>query len=235
VVRVKVVSEPDHGPLTLRQSMLRLAGYVLSAIPFWWGYITAGWEPKKRGWHDFLAKTVSIRAALPLALAWFGGLAAPAADAAETDAPFTQIEASFLTSRPGAFGGEMAAALLYQPLTDRNLLFGPRLSVRGLSGSTGAIAGLQAGIEGNLWVANALGPGFAFDFVGPLGEGASWQPPGWRAQGFALARFKRYEKDGAWAGRVGVSYDSRYQWGFLAGVSLQFSGVPMAFPALLAD
>jgi hypothetical protein len=149
--------------------------------------------------------------------------------------PYTQLEGSFLTSEPSAVGGELGATWLLQPVFERNLLIGPRLSFRAMNGDAGTILGLQAGVEGNLWLVNALGPGFAIDFVGPLKEGDVWLNPGWRVQGFALARFKHFGNEGAWALRAGMQYDSHFHWGILAGVSLQFTGVAEAYPSFLGN
>jgi uncharacterized RDD family membrane protein YckC len=44
------------GRLTLRRSLMRLVGYVLSALPLYAGF---AWilGPQRRGWHDLLAHT----------------------------------------------------------------------------------------------------------------------------------------------------------------------------------
>jgi uncharacterized RDD family membrane protein YckC len=49
----------EGGRLTLRRSLLRLVGYVLSALPVYLGFL---WilGPNRRGWHDRLARTVVI-------------------------------------------------------------------------------------------------------------------------------------------------------------------------------
>jgi len=44
------------GPLTMRHALVRLAGYILSALPLYLGFL---WilGPERRGWHDRLAGT----------------------------------------------------------------------------------------------------------------------------------------------------------------------------------
>ena len=52
---VKVVAK-GGGPVGLRRSLVRLVGYVLSALPCYLGFL---WVlgPQRRGWHDRLADT----------------------------------------------------------------------------------------------------------------------------------------------------------------------------------
>jgi uncharacterized RDD family membrane protein YckC len=46
----------EGGPMTFRRSLLRLAGYLLSSLPVYLGFL---WilGPQRRGWHDRLART----------------------------------------------------------------------------------------------------------------------------------------------------------------------------------
>jgi uncharacterized RDD family membrane protein YckC len=63
VMGLKVVAR-DGGPLTVGRALARWCGYLLSAIPFYLGFL---WilGPTRRAWHDSLAKTevVHVRAA----------------------------------------------------------------------------------------------------------------------------------------------------------------------------
>lgn len=50
------VTPVGGGRLTFKRSLLRLVGYVLSAVPLYLGFL---WilGPQRRGWHDRLART----------------------------------------------------------------------------------------------------------------------------------------------------------------------------------
>jgi len=52
---VKIVAA-DGGPIGLRRSLVRLLGYLVSALPCYLGFL---WilGPQRRGWHDRLAGT----------------------------------------------------------------------------------------------------------------------------------------------------------------------------------
>ena len=57
---VKIVPE-EGGPLLLGRTLLRLFGYLLSALPFYLGFL---WIlcPERLGWHDRLARTEVVYA-----------------------------------------------------------------------------------------------------------------------------------------------------------------------------
>ncbi|MES1208129.1 MAG: RDD family protein [Pseudomonadota bacterium] len=57
---LKVVSG-DGRPLSIAQAALRFVGYLVSALPFYAGFL---WilGPERRGWHDRLARTQVIYA-----------------------------------------------------------------------------------------------------------------------------------------------------------------------------
>jgi uncharacterized RDD family membrane protein YckC len=58
---IKIVAE-GGGRLTVGQAIIRLFGYLLSALPFYLGFL---WilGPERRGWHDRLARTEVVYAA----------------------------------------------------------------------------------------------------------------------------------------------------------------------------
>jgi uncharacterized RDD family membrane protein YckC len=58
--KIQVVRMADGGPITLRQSALRAAGYVLSYLTFGCGFLMAAFHPQKRCLHDLIAGTVSV-------------------------------------------------------------------------------------------------------------------------------------------------------------------------------
>lgn len=47
--------------LTLTQALIRFVGYGASYLVFFGGYLMAAFHPEKRGLHDLMAGTVSIR------------------------------------------------------------------------------------------------------------------------------------------------------------------------------
>ena len=61
--RLKIVNSKTGGPMGDWQSILRVLGYFVSAVPFGLGFLWIGLNKKRRGWHDLLAGTEVI--ALP--------------------------------------------------------------------------------------------------------------------------------------------------------------------------
>ncbi len=60
-LRIYVVSQKGHEQISLKQSIARCLGYVLSYLLFCTGFLMAMFHPEKRGLHDLIAGTVSIR------------------------------------------------------------------------------------------------------------------------------------------------------------------------------
>ncbi|ANB90811.1 hypothetical protein MOVS_01010 [Moraxella ovis] len=60
---LKVLDAKTGNLLTLGQALLRYVGYILSSLIFCLGYIWVGFDKKKQGWHDKMAKTVVVREA----------------------------------------------------------------------------------------------------------------------------------------------------------------------------
>jgi uncharacterized RDD family membrane protein YckC len=58
---LRVVRGTDGGRVGLRRAMLRLAGFLLAAIPLDIGLVWTAFDERKRGWHDMVAGTVVIR------------------------------------------------------------------------------------------------------------------------------------------------------------------------------
>ena len=58
---LRVVRSRDGGRVGLRSAMLRLAGFLLAAIPLDIGLVWAAFDERRRGWHDMVAGTVVIR------------------------------------------------------------------------------------------------------------------------------------------------------------------------------
>lgn len=57
---LKIVDE-KHENINVPQVFIRYFSMILSALPLFLGYIWASFEPKKRAWHDMLAKTYVIK------------------------------------------------------------------------------------------------------------------------------------------------------------------------------
>lgn len=46
--------------LTVGESVIRVIGYLVSAIIFYLGFIWAAFDPRKQGWHDKMATSVVV-------------------------------------------------------------------------------------------------------------------------------------------------------------------------------
>ncbi|NOY62886.1 MAG: RDD family protein [Gammaproteobacteria bacterium] len=55
-----VVDARTGAPLSTGQALLRYFGYYLSALPLGLGFLWVGWDKRKQGFHDKLAKTVVV-------------------------------------------------------------------------------------------------------------------------------------------------------------------------------
>ena len=60
-LKLKIVDAGTGNKLTFGQAIGRYFAYMLSAIPFFLGYIWVGFDKRKQSWHDKLAGTVVIR------------------------------------------------------------------------------------------------------------------------------------------------------------------------------
>jgi uncharacterized RDD family membrane protein YckC len=56
------VIRTDGSALSIGGAVLRVLGYVLSAIPLGLGLMWAGWDKNKQGWHDKIAGTYVVKA-----------------------------------------------------------------------------------------------------------------------------------------------------------------------------
>jgi len=68
LMKIRVV-KLDGGPLSTADSLMRYGGYLINALPFFFGL---GWmwafiDPRRQGWHDKLARTCVVVAEPPLA------------------------------------------------------------------------------------------------------------------------------------------------------------------------
>lgn len=81
LMRLKIVDATTGEPMKDWQSIMRLAGYFVSAIPFGLGFFWMGTNRQKRGWHDYMANTVVIQQP------WFKKKNAEATSAPLSDPP----------------------------------------------------------------------------------------------------------------------------------------------------
>ena len=60
VISAKVVDAQTGQKLTMGQCIVRYLAYMLSALPFFLGFIWMAFDSKKQGWHDKLAGTLVV-------------------------------------------------------------------------------------------------------------------------------------------------------------------------------
>ena len=65
LLRLRIADAETDAPITNRQIALRLAGYVLSTMCFFFGFLNVAWNKERQGWHDKLAGTVVLVKPVP--------------------------------------------------------------------------------------------------------------------------------------------------------------------------
>jgi hypothetical protein len=50
----------DGRPLSIGKAVLRYFGYIISAIPFSFGFLWIAFDKKRQGWHDKIAASYAI-------------------------------------------------------------------------------------------------------------------------------------------------------------------------------
>lgn len=60
VMGIKIVEEGGK-KLSIKGALLRIIGYILSAVVFFIGFIWIAFDKKKQGWHDKIAGTYVVR------------------------------------------------------------------------------------------------------------------------------------------------------------------------------
>ncbi len=58
---LQILDAQTGNMLTVKQAILRYLGYIPSGIFLCLGYIWIGFDAKKQGWHDKIAKTVVVK------------------------------------------------------------------------------------------------------------------------------------------------------------------------------
>lgn len=243
--RIRVVDARTYESVTFRQSVVRCLSYFLSYLPFSTGFMMAAFQPEKRALHDLIAGTVSIVEArpskalnVPLVTALLAVFFAPFSQAAEREASPVrgeghtwQVMSSIASVGPSSYGLDLGGAILLAPVETLPLWLGPRVVGMIAYGSTLSRAEVGLGGEGTFWLANAIGPGFAVDWIAPSwvlsgAERANVSAAHFRLEGMTSIRLKRAGEGGAWGARIGIHYDTRYQWGARIGMAIQLGGVP---------
>jgi len=60
LLHLKVVGT-DHKPIDMKKSVNRFLGYIVSALPLYFGFIMVAFNRKKQGLHDIIARTQVIK------------------------------------------------------------------------------------------------------------------------------------------------------------------------------
>lgn len=61
MLSLRVVDAESGETLSVGQAVARYVCYILSALPLCLGFIWVGYDRRKQGWHDKLARTVVVR------------------------------------------------------------------------------------------------------------------------------------------------------------------------------
>lgn len=61
-VGIRIVDAQSGQPVRTGRLVLRLACYLVSALPFYLGFLWAAVDRRKQGWHDKIAGTVVVQA-----------------------------------------------------------------------------------------------------------------------------------------------------------------------------
>jgi len=60
IFNIKIVDAETFEKVSPPRLLLRYIGYFVSFIPLFLGFFWVGWDKKKQGWHDKIAKTVLV-------------------------------------------------------------------------------------------------------------------------------------------------------------------------------
>ena len=61
ILGMKIVDAETLDPVSKGRLVLRYLGYYMSMIVLFLGFFWAGWDKRKQGWHDKIARTVVIK------------------------------------------------------------------------------------------------------------------------------------------------------------------------------
>ena len=60
MLRIKIVDAKTEQPITDRQILIRICGYVVSSVFFFLGFFWIGVDKRRQGWHDKMADTLVV-------------------------------------------------------------------------------------------------------------------------------------------------------------------------------
>jgi len=60
LMHLKVLDAQSLQRITVLQGLIRVAAYLVSALPMYLGFIWVAWDKRKQGFHDMIAKTVVV-------------------------------------------------------------------------------------------------------------------------------------------------------------------------------
>ena len=61
LINSKIIDANTGGQPSVSQWVVRYFGYFVSCIPLGLGLFAVGWDQRKQGWHDKMAKTVVVK------------------------------------------------------------------------------------------------------------------------------------------------------------------------------
>ncbi|MGZ3687440.1 MAG: hypothetical protein ACXWP5_16165 [Bdellovibrionota bacterium] len=137
---------------------------------------------------------------------------------------FLQFEFEAVNASATAYGGEVGASLLLEPFRGRQWYFGPEFTVEYLPSVTRV--NLHTGIDTCIWIMNIVAPGFSADVTPISWSSGTFQAIHERNYLYLSFRLAHVLRSGALALRFGGTYDTAYQFGAKAGLTLQLDGVP---------
>lgn len=61
ILKIKIISPDGKDELSWKNVLLRYLGYIISALAIFIGFFWIGFDKKKQGWHDKIAKTFVVK------------------------------------------------------------------------------------------------------------------------------------------------------------------------------
>jgi uncharacterized RDD family membrane protein YckC len=61
ILKIKIISPDGKDGLSWKNVLLRYLGYIISALVVFIGFFWIGFDKKKQGWHDKIAKTFVVK------------------------------------------------------------------------------------------------------------------------------------------------------------------------------
>lgn len=58
---LRIVDADTHGPVPFGRLVLRMLGYLLSALPLFLGFVWVAFDKRKQGFHDKIARTLVLQ------------------------------------------------------------------------------------------------------------------------------------------------------------------------------